>query len=1475
MNSPSPSPSPGPGPDPNGPSPIDAKARPLRTGLQLLLPLWGMLALLLLALGLLALGARWLLTTEEGARRVLSVIPGVKVQGFRGTLLGDTWQAEKLHVAWSKDTAWVDVQTLRASGVQWQWRPVPGVWLGLRAQRVVAQSVELQTGPSSKLNPKPTPANIAPPLQLQFAEVRADSFRINSAPPFVKPTIEGLLLDARAGQEFVAERFSFEDFGISAAGSFRMGNIAPLAMKGSASLRPTAEGDSPRWGAVLNANGNIEKLGLTSTLRGRPVPGRDAPALDVDAQLLLLHRWLLAGLKLQTQSLDLASLWAKAPSTQLSGTAELTGGGDGKPLAASITLDNLLPGRFDEQRVPIQKLALQAQGELARPDRLEVSTFEMSLADAARPAGRINGSALWQGNELSLNTVLASVTPQRVDKRAAAMTLSGPLQATLRGVTSPNFNATANPAPLPQSASWKLDLQGQLERAQGAAQTVQMQMEGSVDAQKIDLPKVHLQAGEAMADLRATVSKIAPASSQSEWRIDSTGSLQNFDPQPWWPGDSHPAWRQGPHRLSGQWVLDLRVPADAARLEPPALAQRVAGNGTLSLRDSLLAGVPLAGEATLSNLPGNAAGVSQLKADLRLAGNQVLLDASGDPTSSGPDAGRNDRWRLDLKAEALAALAPLTRLHPALADWVPRQGSATATLSADGRWPRLRTEGTAKVSQLQIGALAVAKGSANWRIGASPEAPAAAEGAGDKPLSLQLEMTGLVYAKQRADNLRAELRGTWADHHIDITGALPVVPPEALEQWLGVPTQSGTRAHLQAKGAWRADAAGGGTWKANVEKLVLGAWDGVPTIAPLTTGWAEASDLQATVQFNQQGEWLSLQAEPGKLRLAQAIALRWDEVRASRTPGQSSNPTQVQLKADIEPFALAPILARAQPTLGWRGDLRLAARLQIRAGEKFDADVVFERQDGDLAVSTGDAAPASASLAASQAPSLSSSSTRLQTLLQSQALGLTDFKLALAAHDGVWTFTPSLHGKTLGDIDGKVRIQSTPERRWPLPESPITGQVQLRVADIGIWGTWVPPGWRLTGEIRSMASIAGSFGEPLYTGELTGSGLGVRNLLEGVNVTDGQIAMTLRGDTAQVDTFTLKGGDGNINIVGGVVLGRKPQVLLQVKAERFRALGRVDRQIIASGNAAFVFDADQCRLEGQVRVDEGLFDASRSGAPTLDDDVVVLRPGQAADVVVDTANPKTRRYCNLALDLDMGQQLRVKGRGLDTELRGQLRVTGQNARPVINGTIRTENGTYAAYGQKLKVERGIVAFAGTPDNPRLDILALRPNIDQRVGVAITGPLQTLRVRLFSEPELSDQEKLAWLVLGRAPDTLGRNDIALLQRAAIALLAGEGEAPTDTLMKSLGIDDITLRQGEGNLKETVVGVGKQINERLYLGYERGVNATTGTWQLTYRIARSFSLRAQSGLDNAVDLNWTWRLQETPKDASVRKSSIVPP
>jgi translocation and assembly module TamB len=154
-------------------------------------------------------------------------------------------------------------------------------------------------------------------------------------------------------------------------------------------------------------------------------------------------------------------------------------------------------------------------------------------------------------------------------------------------------------------------------------------------------------------------------------------------------------------------------------------------------------------------------------------------------------------------------------------------------------------------------------------------------------------------------------------------------------------------------------------------------------------------------------------------------------------------------------------------------------------------------------------------------------------------------------------------------------------------------------------------------------------------------------------------------------------------------------------------------------------------------------------------------------------------------------------------------------------------------------------------------VAVRPNLDVRVGVSVVGPMANPRVRLFSEPDMSEMEKLSWLVLGRGSDGLGTTDTALLQSAAIALLAGEDRMPSGPLMEQLGLTTFSMRQSDGETRETIVSIGRQLSQRWYVGYERSVNATTGTWQLIYRVARRLTVRAQSGVENALDVIWSWR------------------
>ena len=576
--------------------------------------------------------------------------------------------------------------------------------------------------------------------------------------------------------------------------------------------------------------------------------------------------------------------------------------------------------------------------------------------------------------------------------------------------------------------------------------------------------------------------------------------------------------------------------------------------------------------------------------------------------------------------------------------------------------------------------------------------------------------------------------------------------------------------------------------------------------------------------------------QPGRAELLGA-ALRWSRMAwqaASPAGGPRGTAQAARLDAEIEldAFPIGPLLARLQPDFGWGGDLAIVGHIKLRSAPTFSADVVLERARGDLTVTDE---------------------------IGVQALGLTDLRLGLDVRDGTWSFTQALAGKTLGVAAGAVVARTSAQALWPPADTPLSGVLEVQVANLGTWGTWIPTGWRVSGGLRTSASIGGRFGAPEYTGEVRGSGIGARNFLQGVNVSDGDVQIALQGATARIERFTAKAGAGTLRLEGSAVLGAAPKAQLKLLTDKFQLLGRVDRRIVASGEAQMQLDAQTVSLDGKFRVDEGLIDFSRSDAPELSDDVVVTRPTPKP---VDPAVPvETRRNRAVAINLrvDLGNRLRLRGRGLDTGLQGDLLITSPGGRMAVNGSVRAVDGTYAAYGQKLSIDRGTISFNGPVENPRLDIEASRPNTDIRVGVTIAGSAQNPRIRLFSEPEVSDIDKLSWLVLGRASDGLGRTDTALLQRAALALLAGEGEGLTDKFTKAIGLDEVSLRQTDGETRETVIALGKQLSRRWYVGYERGLNSTAGTWQLIYRIAQRFTLRAQSGLDDSLDLIWIFRWQ----------------
>jgi translocation and assembly module TamB len=226
--------------------------------------------------------------------------------------------------------------------------------------------------------------------------------------------------------------------------------------------------------------------------------------------------------------------------------------------------------------------------------------------------------------------------------------------------------------------------------------------------------------------------------------------------------------------------------------------------------------------------------------------------------------------------------------------------------------------------------------------------------------------------------------------------------------------------------------------------------------------------------------------------------------------------------------------------------------------------------------------------------------------------------------------------------------------------------------------------------------------------------------------------------------------------------------------------------------------------------------------------------------------------------------------GADAYLAGSVRVrkVGDDP-PRVNGTIRTASGTYAAYGQKLVIERGVITFSGAYDNPSLDILAVRkaPEDTQlsetnvEAGVQVRGTALAPNAKLVSTPSVSDSDKLSWLVLGHGMEAATGNEADVLRAAAGALLGGKGGTGgiTSKLANSLGVDEIGVRSAGGQasgLESTVVTVGKRISSRLYISFEQGAGTATSAVRLRYKITPRITLQLQTGANTALDILYSW-------------------
>lgn len=454
------------------------------------------------------------------------------------------------------------------------------------------------------------------------------------------------------------------------------------------------------------------------------------------------------------------------------------------------------------------------------------------------------------------------------------------------------------------------------------------------------------------------------------------------------------------------------------------------------------------------------------------------------------------------------------------------------------------------------------------------------------------------------------------------------------------------------------------------------------------------------------------------------------------------------------------------------------------------------------------------------------------------------------------TFGPQrLTAELTAALDQGGRIDASVATGWDA-FSPLIGQIEVATDQL----TWmelfspdiVDPQGRLDGRI----GLSGTRSEPVIDGraELTGFTAEVPSL--GITVQNGSLRLDAMPDgsariAGSMATSSGSGNDGGVLNIDGTLgwRGRETPLVLNIRGEDVLVSDTRDLRAVASPDVEVRYTAGQAmRVSGTVRVPSATLDLERlDSGVSPSPDVVVLDP-------VDPEGDGLATALEMDLTLVLGEDVVLHGFGLDGGLDGQLRVGAVPGRE-MRATGRLQiSGEYAAYGQELQIQRGFLTWSESPiGDPLLDIRAERKVGQVTAGVDVSGRASTPRARVWSDPASSESEALALLALGRPLSTVTGDERNQISAASAALSAGSGILASQ-LGSRIGLDEAGVIQSRA-LGGNVLGVGKFISPRLFVGYGVSLLGTGQLLTLKYLIGRGFDVELESStVENRGSINW---------------------
>jgi translocation and assembly module TamB len=311
---------------------------------------------------------------------------------------------------------------------------------------------------------------------------------------------------------------------------------------------------------------------------------------------------------------------------------------------------------------------------------------------------------------------------------------------------------------------------------------------------------------------------------------------------------------------------------------------------------------------------------------------------------------------------------------------------------------------------------------------------------------------------------------------------------------------------------------------------------------------------------------------------------------------------------------------------------------------------------------------------------------------------------------------------------------------------------------------------------------------------------------------------------------------------------------MHVNGENFQALAIDEASIYISPDITINNTQGIIDISGTLTIPKATITPTQlpASAVTISDDQVIV------DSQEQQISVKTQQKITTNIEVILKDDVFVEGFGFKGNTIGNLQITKAVDGPTLGrGEIRIANGEYRAYGQGLVIDKGNILFAGGPVNkPGIDLKALRrPAENITVGVFARGTIAEPTLTIFSEPAMSQQEQLSWLILGRPLEQSSEGESNALSQLLLSLSLSKGDAIVKGFGDTFKLDTVRIKTGsdeagaasDNDLAELVLG--KYLTPDLYVSYGIGLFKPVNVLSLEYSLGRRWKLKTESSAEAA--------------------------